>query len=232
MPSPPSALLLDLDGTLIDSERVHVAGLARFCRDRGLALEQRELLYVIGHGWQEIYRELRLGERLGVDRDAVIAGTIAAKEALFGEGLVLPVLPGAREIFALARAAGVPAAIVTGSARLELDQALPALGLHPGDLAAIVCADDVPRGKPHPDGYLRAAQLLGVPPGRCLVFEDSEPGIAAGLAAGMRVVASAAGNPPPGATGHQDQSRAHRSVASLAGLTLADLAALMTEPAA
>ncbi len=227
MSAPPSALLLDLDGTLIDSEMVHAAGLARFCRDRGVVLTQAEALFVIGHGWHEIYSELRLGERLGVDMHAVITGTVAAKEVLFGEGLVLPVLPGAREIFALARAAAIPVAIVTGSARLELEHALPTLELRAEDLAACVCAEDVPRGKPHPDGYLQAARQIGVAPERCLVIEDSEAGIGAALAAGMRVVASAAGNPPRGASGHQDQSRAHLQIPSLAGLTLTDLAAMM-----
>lgn len=224
----PAALLLDLDGTLIDSERIHAAGLARLCRDRGVLLTEAEELYVIGHGWREIFRDLRLGERLGLDLAGVIAGTIAAKDRMFGEGLVLPVLPGARELVALARAAEIPAAIVTGSARAEFAHALPHLGFAPGGPAASVCAEDVARGKPHPDGYLRAAALLAVPPARCLVVEDSEAGIAAGLAAGMRVLASAAANPPPGAPGHQDQARAHRRVASLAGLTLADLAAMMT----
>ena len=229
MSAPPSALLLDLDGTLIDSEMVHAAGLARFCRDRGVVLSQSEALFVIGHGWHEIYAELRLGARLGLDLHAVITGTVAAKEVLFGEGLMLPVLPGAREIFALARGAAIPVAIVTGSARLEFEHALPTLGVQAGDLATSVCAEDVTRGKPHPEGYVQAARTLGVAPERCLVVEDSEAGIAAGLAAGMRVVACAAGNPPRGASGHQDQSRAHLQIASLAGLTLTDLAAMMAE---
>ncbi len=227
--TPPSALLLDLDGTLIDSEMIHAAGLAHFCRDRGVLISGAEALHVIGLGWHEIYADLRLGERLGIDLHAVIAGTVAAKEVLFGEGSVLRVLPGAREVFALARAAALPVAIVTGSARRELEHALPTLGLHARDLAVAVCAEDVLRGKPHPDGYLQAARQLGVTPERCLVIEDSEVGIAAGLAAGMRVVASAAGNPPRGAAGHQDQSRAHLQIASMAGLTLTDLATMMTE---
>lgn len=229
MSRPPRALLLDLDGTLIDSEMLHAAGLVRLCRDRGVELTQREALFVIGHGWREIFDELRLGERLGLGLTEVIAGTVAAKAVLFGEGLELPVLPGVRELLALARTHAIPVAIVTGSARCELEQALPALGLRAADLAASVCAEDVPRGKPNPDGYLRAAQLLAVPPAACLVVEDSEAGIAAGLAAGMRVLASAAGNRPPGAPGHQDQQAAHRRLASLAGLGLADLTAMMAE---
>ncbi len=229
MPALPSALLLDLDGTLIDSETIHATGLARFCGGRGVVISEAEALHAIGLGWNEVYADLRLGERLGVDLQAVVAGTVAAKEILFSEGMRLRVLPGAREVFEIARAAALPVAIVTGSSRRELEHALPILGLHAQRLAAAVCAEDVSRGKPHPDGYLQAARRLGVDPERCLVIEDSEVGIAAGLAAGMRVVASAAGNPPRGAAGHQDQSRAHLQIASLAGLTLTELGAMMTE---
>ena len=230
MSSLPRALLLDLDGTLVDSEMVHVAGLRRLCADRGVVLTQAEGLYVIGHGWREIFRELDLAARLGLDLAAVIAGTVAAKDLLFGEGLELSVLPGARELLALAREAAIPTAIVTGSARLELGQALRALGVGPEQLAASVCAEDVPRGKPSPDGFLKAAALLGVAPASCLVVEDSEAGIAAGIAAGMRVLAVAAGNQPAGAPGHQDQSAAHHQRASLAGLRREDLAAMMMGP--
>ena len=222
----PQALLLDLDGTLVDSEMVHVAGLVRLCQDRGVELGEDEGLFVIGHGWREIFQELRLGERLGLDLPGVIAGTVAAKERLFGEGLALPLLPGARELLALAREAAIPTAIVTGSARRELEQALALLGLERGQLVS-VCAEDVAHGKPSPDGFLRAAGLLAVAPAGCLVIEDSEAGISAGLAAGMRVLAVAAGNRPPGSPGHQDQSQAHHRRASLAGLGVAELAGFM-----
>ena len=89
--------------------------------------------------------------------------------------------------------------------------------------------EDYPRGKPAPDGFLAAASRLGVPAARSLVVEDSEAGIAAGLAAGMRVLATSSCNPAPGSPGHQDQRRAHRVVSSLAGLSADDLRALMGE---
>lgn len=222
----PDALLLDLDGTLVHSEAIHTEGLARFCAARGLVLTERERLFVIGHAWQEIYGELRLDARLGVPLAAMIEGSIAEKDAMFAAGLALPVLPGAPELVALARGAGIRAAIVSGSARGEIAQALEVLKIGPL-LEFYVGAEDVVRGKPSPEGYLQAASRLGADPGRCLVVEDSEAGIAAGLAAGMRVLATAAANPPPGAPGHQRQARAHRVVPGLAGLTLADLAAVM-----
>lgn len=222
----PHALLLDLDGTLVHSEGIHTEGLVRYCAGRGLELTERERLFVIGHAWQEIYAELRLGDRLGVSLADVVSGAIAAKDQLFAAGLKIPVLPGARELVALARSAGIPAAIVSGSARAEIVQALEVLEIG-AMLEFYVGAEDVTHGKPSPDGYLQAAARLGAAPGLCLVVEDSEAGIAAGLAAGMRVLATAAANPPPGAPGHQRQERAHRVVASLAGLGLADLAGVM-----
>lgn len=222
----PDALLLDLDGTLVHSEAIHTEGLARFCAARGLVLTEHERLFVIGHAWQEIYAELRLDERLGETLTAVIEGSIAAKDHMFAAGLALPVLPGARELVALAHAAGIPAAIVSGSARGEIVQALAVLEIG-ALLEFYVGAEDVVHGKPSPEGYLQAARRLGVASPRCLVVEDSEAGIAAGLAAGMRVLATASANPPPGAPGHQRQDGAHRVVPTLAGLGLADLAAVM-----
>lgn len=222
----PHALLLDLDGTLVHSEGIHIEGLVRFCAARGLELTEHERLFVIGHAWQEIHAELRLADRLGVSLEEVISGTVAAKDEMFAAGLKIPVLAGARELVALARAAGIPAAIVSGSARGEIVQALEVLEIG-AMLEFFVGAEDVARGKPAPDGYLQAATRLGVAPAGCLVVEDSEAGIAAAIAAGMRVLATAAANPPAGAPGHQRQERAHRIVPSLAGLALADLAGVM-----
>jgi HAD superfamily hydrolase (TIGR01509 family) len=88
----------------------------------------------------------------------------------------------------------VPVAVVSGAARPEIEPVLEAAGLA-GLLSVVVTAEDVPRGKPHPDGYLRALGLLdelldgGLVAADVLVFEDTEAGIAAARAAGMRCVA-------------------------------------------
>lgn len=220
----PAALIFDLDGTIVDSEPLNAAALEDFCRERGAPLADGESLFVIGRGWREIYRGLRLGERLGLELEAVIAGSAAMRERRFGESF--PLLPGVRELLAAARAAGIPTGIVTGSARAEAMPVIRSLGVDAP--AEVLCAEDVPRGKPDPIGFLTMAARLGAAPERCVVIEDSTAGIAAALAAGMRVIASAAANPAPGAAGYQDQSRAHRLVASLAGIGLADLAEVLT----
>jgi sugar-phosphatase len=78
-------------------------------------------------------------------------------------------------------------AIVTSATRRLANVRLAAAGLEPP--AVMVCAEDVTHGKPHPEPYQRAADLLGVPPSRCIAFEDAPAGVAAAVAAGAHVVA-------------------------------------------
>jgi beta-phosphoglucomutase-like phosphatase (HAD superfamily) len=226
-PRLPSALLLDLDGTLIDSEAMHAEGIIQFLRGLGYALDAAETrVFVIGRAWQEIYAHLAVKERFGLDLPSLQRGAIAAKEAMFAAGAKMPVLPGAVELALLASSLGVPMAIVSGSCRAEIEHALVSLGIGP-HLEFYLGAEDYAFGKPAPDGYLAAAARLKVAPRRCLVVEDSFAGIASGIAAGMRVLATAAANPPAGAPGHQDQRAAHRVVRGLEGLSAADLIAMM-----
>ncbi|NVB38902.1 HAD family phosphatase [Pseudenhygromyxa sp. WMMC2535] len=226
----PQAVLLDLDGTLVDSESFHAEAIARYMATRGVTLDARERSFVIGHAWQEIHSELRVAERIGDDLPALQAGAHALKAELRAEGIDIQVLDGARELVETLAALDIPTVIVSGSSRREIAEALEVLGFAER-LRFYMGAEDYPRGKPAPDGYLAAAARLGVEPARCLVFEDSEAGVASALAAGMRVVATAAANLPADHPGHQDQRRAHRVVAGLEGIDRAFLSGLMREGA-
>jgi len=224
----PAAIILDLDGTLIDAEPVHAEGIARVFADRGIVLSEEERSFVIGHAWQEIYATLRTDERLGIDLESFKELAIAAKEKMFAEGLRIPVNEGAPELVRTAVALAIPIVIVSGSSRREIEHALPQLGI--GELLEFYMGcEDYLRGKPAADGFLKAAQRLGVAPARILVVEDSEAGIAAGLAAGMRVLATSSCNPSPGSSGHQEQSAAHQVVSTLAGIGGDELRAVMGE---
>ncbi|HLT38975.1 MAG TPA: HAD family phosphatase [Enhygromyxa sp.] len=225
----PAAVLLDLDGTLIDSESVHAEAIARYMQGCGVELDERERSFVIGHAWQEIFRELRVAERIGVDLVTMQAETERARRSMREEGIHFRVLDGARELVGTLIELEIPTAIVSGSSRAEIAEALALLGVEQ-QLRTYFGAEDYPRGKPAPDGYLTAAGRLAIAPDRCLVFEDSEAGITSALTAGMRVVATSAANRPFGAAGHQDQRRAHQVVPSLAGIDREFLRRVMMQP--
>ncbi len=220
---PVRAILFDLDGTIVDSERESAEGIARAMRDGlGLEMTQAERDFVIGHSWVDIYENLTAHHAaLTWSRDQLIAASAAARGRVFEERGIR-ILPGAVE--AVHRFAHLERAIVTGSSRVEAAQSLTHTALT--DVFDVVFAsEDYPRSKPAPDGYLAAAQALGVPPGECVVVEDSFAGVAAGRAAGALVVAVRAGN-----FDGQDQSAAHIILDTLEQLT-SDLLESLVEQA-
>jgi len=172
-----SAFLFDLDGVLVDSRAV----VERVCRlwAARLGIDADALLRV-AHG-----RRTRDTVRIvapHVDPDQEVAW-IDSAELLDTQGLVE--VPGVRRFLTTLPAGGW--AVVTSCAPDLAHLRLSAVGLPIPEV--VVTSDDVARGKPAPDGYRLGAQRLGVDPASCIVFEDAPPGIAAGLAAGARVVA-------------------------------------------
>ncbi|MEU0055032.1 HAD-IA family hydrolase [Streptomyces sp. NPDC006334] len=173
------ALLLDMDGTLVNSDAVVERIWRRWAAEHGL--DGDEVMRVV-HGRQgHASMALLLPDRpreLNLEDNA----RMLAEETADMDGVV-PV-PGAPEFLASLR--GVPHALVT-SADAPLSTArMAAAGL---DLPRVrVTAESVGASKPDPEGFLKGAAELGVVPEECVVFEDSGAGIAAGRAAGMRVV--------------------------------------------
>ncbi|MEZ4399679.1 MAG: HAD family phosphatase [Kofleriaceae bacterium] len=220
----PRAVLFDLDGTLVDSERQYADAIAAcLARAFGVVLTAADRAYGTGRSWVAIHAYL--AERypaMAWDRDQLIAATAAESARLF-DAHGVAVLPGA--LAAVARFADRPRALVTGSSRAEAGHMLALLGLTDA-FAVRLCAEDVPRSKPAPDGYLAACAQLGVAPAEAIVVEDSAAGCAAGRAAGCAVIAVRAGN-----TGGQDQSAAHHIIDTLDDLTIelaAEVAAAVT----
>lgn len=221
----PAALLLDLDGTLVDSEAFHTESIVRFLSKRGIELNDSERAFIVGHAWQDIFAHLRVSQRLGMSLEELQRGSIAEKPQMVEDGHRIQVLPGARALVAWGAAAQIPMAIVSGSSRREIAHALTLLGFE-DQLQFYMGAEDVRCGKPDPEGYATAAERLQVAPARCVVFEDSTAGIASGRAAGMFVVATSAANLPEAHAGHQDQSEAHTLVSGLDALDLEELSPL------
>ena len=179
--------IFDLDGTLIDTMPLHYKAWDAAMRVHGLGETlDEDLFYSLGG-----VPTVRVAEVIGAHYGLKIAPLEVehTKETLFLEKLkdvahIVPVVAFARRV-----AATHPVAIATGGMPEIAMPALKATGLD-GLFKIVVTPKDVApgRGKPEPDMFLLAARKMDVPPERCLVFEDAEPGIKAALAAGMQVV--------------------------------------------
>ncbi|WP_211771281.1 HAD family hydrolase [Kutzneria sp. CA-103260] len=177
-----------MDGTLIDSEKVWDVSLADLATHLGGALTPETRAEMIGSNMDRTM--VLMFEDLGLSLEPVAmdeAGRFLTKrtEELFHDGL--PWRPGAAELLAAVRAAGVPTALVTSTERALTEIALDTIGRDFFDVT--ICGDEVDgRNKPLPEPYLKAARLLGVDPADCVAVEDSPTGSASAAAAGCTVL--------------------------------------------
>ncbi|MGX1030803.1 HAD-IA family hydrolase [Streptomyces sp. SAI-097] len=176
---PARALLLDMDGTLVNSDAAVERVWRRWADRHGLSGD--EVMKVV-HGRQGYASMALLLPDRPMEQNYADNTRMLAEETADTEGVVA--IPGAAEFLASLR--GLPHALVT-SADVALSTArMAAAGLAQPDVR--VTAESVGASKPDPEGFLKGAAELGVAPADCIVFEDSGAGIAAGRAAGMRVV--------------------------------------------
>ncbi|MFF3939491.1 HAD family hydrolase [Streptomyces phaeofaciens] len=190
------AVLLDMDGTLVDTEG--------FWWD-----VEVEIFAGLGHALDDSWRHVVVGGPMTRSAGFLIEATgaditLAELSVLLNEGFedritrALPLMPGAARLLAELAEYEVPTALVSASHRRIIDRVLASLG--PQHFALTVAGDEVLRTKPYPDPYLFAAAGLGVDPTRCAVVEDTATGVAAAEAAGCQVVAVPSVAPiPPGA---------------------------------
>ncbi|MFB9178199.1 HAD family hydrolase [Dactylosporangium sucinum] len=181
-------MLFDMDGTLVDSEKVWSVGLTELAAHHGATLSEAARKAMVGTNMTDSMRILHtdLGLPTGrADTDASVVWLEDRVKHLFRDGLVWR--PGARELLAELRAAGVPLALVTATHRHLVDVALVTIGADNFD--AVVAGDEVDETKPHPLPYLTAATLVGAEPTRCVAVEDSPNGLQSARAAGCAVLA-------------------------------------------
>jgi HAD superfamily hydrolase (TIGR01509 family) len=229
-PDRPSAVLFDMDGTLVETEETWGEALSALARRHGGEVSPAARAATVGTSMPVALGILYADLGVPADEEQLIADT------LWVEDLMVELLaadldwqPGARELLAEVRAAGVATALVTTTPRRLAD---PLIARMAADLGAMpfdvtVCGDEVPALKPDPAPYRQAMAALGVDPAGCVVIEDSPSGAAAGLAAGAAVLGVPSLQPIPPAPGLVLRD-------SLSGVGLAVLADVLAyeEPAA
>ena len=176
-----------MDGTLVDSEKLWDVAINELYSRRGRVLAPEVRDATVGGSADGVIR--LVFDDLGLDPDPEHMAEVADwmhdyVGELFTTGL--PWCPGAPELLDALLAADVPMALVTNTRRALTENALNSIGRQ--YFSVTVCGDEVPQGKPAPDIYLRAAQLLGFPAGDCLAIEDSITGAAAAEGAGCPVL--------------------------------------------
>ncbi len=187
------AVVLDLDGVLLQSEEVWDAVRERYVREAGGRYDDEVQRAMMGMSAPEWSRYLH--EEAGVREDPEVINRDVVERMLEAYRSELPLLPGAVE--AVRRTAeSFPLALASSSNREVFEAVLDLAGIA-DCFSTTVSSEEVPRGKPAPDVYLEAARRLGVKPERCAAVEDSHAGIRSAKSAGMRVVAIPNANYPP-----------------------------------
>jgi HAD superfamily hydrolase (TIGR01509 family) len=181
-----AAVLFDMDGTLIDSEHLWGRAMDDLAARHGGVLSVHARQAMLGRNARQsltiFYRDLGI---TAPDPDADNEFVTARMTELFATALTWR--PGAAELVAAVRAAGLPTALVTATHRRLVEVAL-ASTLGEDNFDAVVCGNEVSAPKPDPEPYLTAATLLGVPVSRCVAIEDSPTGLASARAAGAVVL--------------------------------------------
>jgi beta-phosphoglucomutase family hydrolase len=180
------AFIFDMDGTIVDNMAFHTKSWVTFFQRRGKGIDADEFFRTTaGRQGKEIIRS-HMGEHLADDEVALLNHE---KEAVYRE-LYEPhrrTVDGFDALVAQARAHGVALAVATAAPSANITFTLDGLDLR-RHFDAVVGAADVPRGKPHPDVFLKAAERVDAVPGDCIVFEDAPLGVEAARRAGMRCV--------------------------------------------
>jgi HAD superfamily hydrolase (TIGR01509 family) len=176
------AYIFDFDGVLVDTMPAHFASYREALAEAGVPIDRERFYYQAGMTGREQIRYFC--QQAGVEAD--VEAIYARKNELAPKHrhLITPI-PCNLQLLHLLRSAGLRAAIASGSSRPSILPVMERFGI---TADALVCSEDIRRGKPHPDLFFKAAELLGAAPSICIVVEDSEVGIQAARAAGMHAL--------------------------------------------
>ncbi len=179
-----AAVLFDMDGTLVDSEKLWTIALERVSRTLGGVMSASARAAMVGQDINDSVRMLLADLRVDAGHDETVALLLRTTAQVFAEGM--PWQPGAEALLAAVKDAGLATALVTATHRSLVEIALNTLGRNRFDVE--VCGDEVVRPKPDPAPYLRALELLGVTAADAIAIEDSPTGTRSAAGAGVPVL--------------------------------------------
>ncbi|MER5422034.1 HAD family hydrolase [Streptosporangium roseum] len=191
------AVLFDMDGLLVDSEKIWFRVESEVMERLGGHWGPADQEHLVGGSMPSTVAYMLKASGSSAHPDDVAAWMLEGMTRRLADGVEM--MPGAAELLAAVRRAGLPTALVTSSVRPIAEACLKGIGR--GNFDHVVTGDDVMRTKPHPEPYLTAARLLDVAATRCVALEDSPNGVTAATAAGCRVVAVPSVLPIPSAPG-------------------------------
>jgi HAD superfamily hydrolase (TIGR01509 family) len=184
-PYPVEAVIFDMDGLLLDTESLYRSAMITAASSMGYDFPDEFCQSMVGTAEAEIHAILQ--QRFGVDFPIARLFEDCESEMWRRLEAALPVKPGAAELIAELATRGLPMAVATSTVRRIAEQHLKRAGFF-DHFGAVCTREDVTRGKPHPDIFLAAAGKLGVRPERCIVLEDSYPGVRAAHASGAMAI--------------------------------------------
>lgn len=174
--------VFDLDGLLVDSEPLQAQAFNVALQRYDVFLDEDDFAALVGFETIDNFRTLRRRYNLPETAEELLARKNRAYHEIVP--LKMQATPGARELVEALFHARVPLAVASSSPRIDVLLSLNSVGLAQ-PFGTVVTADDVERTKPSPDLYLEACRSLGLPPGRCVAFEDSGAGVEAATNAGL-----------------------------------------------
>jgi len=180
----PAAVLWDMDGTLVDSEHYWLASEKALAEEHNATWTQQDGFDLIGNSLYESSKIIKAKIGSSMDTEAIVqhlTDSVSAKLAV-----EIPWRPGSQELLRELKRKRIKTALVTMSLHRMAEQVVNRIPFDAFDV--IVGGDDVVRGKPFPDPYLKAAEALGVRPEDCVAFEDSNTGLRSAEAAGTKAV--------------------------------------------
>lgn len=213
----PAAILWDMDGTLVDTEPYWLTAERELVHSYGGTWTHEDGLSLVGSG---LWTTAEIFQGRGVELSADEIVYHLTDRVLDQIRIEVPWRPGAVELLEAVKAAGIRTALVTMSIRRMADYVVSAFDFPAFDI--VVAGDNVTHSKPHPEPYLRAAELLGVPAELCVAIEDSATGLASALASGATSIGVPLHVPLEEGTGHTIWH-------SLEGRTVDDLAAVFRD---